>query len=383
MDPHWVADSNNNNNSYQSRISRNHSGVWQSGTDSDTFSSSEGNSWSSVSLSSSTKTNSAEPFPDEHFSRASSPGTVGVKSSMIDDISLEDVETFEERRLARVRVRRKVSRVDSLKKFLMFGSRLAEDKRRPPDQGGGQHPRGPPLVRSPLVGEGPDYTPVSCLEVHDRWLGVHQTVAEEEEEDNLSCLVNINMDIRSHSDADTSDHATSRSPEGRYHQSPDRRRREGEAISAGRRYHERELVSPQRRDHGREVTSPGSGYHPRQERDRAVISPDSRVYTDTSRNRSRSRDVTSPDSRFCSEISRSREATSPDSRICSSISRSREVTSPDSRICSDISRSSRSPDSRFCPDSSRSPDSSLVTPSLRSGRRMESVVDVTDEEMNG
>lgn len=60
------------------------------------------------------------------ISRASSPGTVGVKSSMIDDISLEDVETFEERRLARVRVRRKVSRVDSLKKFLMFGSRLAE-----------------------------------------------------------------------------------------------------------------------------------------------------------------------------------------------------------------------------------------------------------------
>merc|ERR1719150_2501429 len=190
----------NNNISYQSRISRNHSGVWQSGTDSDTFSSSEGNSWSSVSLSSSTKTNSAEPFPDEHFSRASSPGTVGVKSSMIDDISLEDVETFEERRLARVRVRRKVSRVDSLKKFLMFGSRLAEDKRRQPAQGGGQHARGPPFVRSPLVEEGPGYTPVSCLEVHDRWLGVHQTVAEEDEEDNLSCLVNINMDIRSHSD---------------------------------------------------------------------------------------------------------------------------------------------------------------------------------------
>merc|ERR1719192_2082042 len=288
---------------------------------------------------------------------------------MIDDISLEDVETFEERRMARVRVRRKVSRVDSLKKFLMFGSRLAEDKRRPPDQGGGQHPRGPPLVRSPLVGEGPGYTPVSCLEVHDRWLGVHQTVAEEEEEDNLSCLVNINMDIRSHSDADTSDRATSRSPEGRYYQtrlqSPDRRRQEGEVILAKRSYHERELVSPQRRDHEREVTSPESGYHPRQERDRGVISPDSRVYTDTSRNRSRSREVTSPDSRFCSDISRSRE-----------------VTSPDSRICSSISRSSRSPDSRFCPDSSRSPDS-LVTPSLRSGRRLESVVDVTDEEMNG
>ena len=65
-------------------------------------------------------------FLNNTISRASSPGTVGVKSSMIDDISLEDVETFEERRLARVRVRRKVSRVDSLKKFLMFGSRLAE-----------------------------------------------------------------------------------------------------------------------------------------------------------------------------------------------------------------------------------------------------------------
>ena len=39
----------------------------------------------------------------------------------------------------------------------------------------------------------------SCLEVHDRWLGVQQSVLreepEEDEEDNLSCLVNINMDI--------------------------------------------------------------------------------------------------------------------------------------------------------------------------------------------
>ena len=42
-----------------------------------------------------------------------------------------------------------------------------QEKRRPPAQGGGQHARGPPLVRSPLVGEGPGYTPVSCLEVRD------------------------------------------------------------------------------------------------------------------------------------------------------------------------------------------------------------------------
>ena len=43
----------------------------------------------------------------------------------MDDISLEDVEQFEEKRMAQVR--RKVSRVDSLKKFL-FSSRLEEKK---------------------------------------------------------------------------------------------------------------------------------------------------------------------------------------------------------------------------------------------------------------
>ena len=59
--------------------------------------------------------------------RASTPSTEAIKSSMMDDISLEDVEQFEEARLAQVR--RKVSRVDSLKKFL-FSSRLEEKKTR-------------------------------------------------------------------------------------------------------------------------------------------------------------------------------------------------------------------------------------------------------------
>ena len=45
----------------------------------------------------------------------------------MDDISLEDVEQFEEARQAQVR--RKVSRVDSLKRFL-FSSRLEEKKSR-------------------------------------------------------------------------------------------------------------------------------------------------------------------------------------------------------------------------------------------------------------
>ena len=44
----------------------------------------------------------------------------------MDDISLEDVEQFEEARLAQVKVR-KVSRVNSLKRFL-FSSRLEEKK---------------------------------------------------------------------------------------------------------------------------------------------------------------------------------------------------------------------------------------------------------------
>ena len=47
----------------------------------------------------------------------------------MDDISLEDVEQFEEARLAQVKVR-KVSRVNSLKRFL-FSSRLEEKKTRP------------------------------------------------------------------------------------------------------------------------------------------------------------------------------------------------------------------------------------------------------------
>ena len=50
-----------------------------------------------------------------------------IRSSVMDDISLEDVEQFEEKRLAQVR--RKVSRVDSLKKFL-FSSRLEEKRNR-------------------------------------------------------------------------------------------------------------------------------------------------------------------------------------------------------------------------------------------------------------
>ena len=49
---------------------------------------------------------------------------------MMDDISLEDVEQFEEARLAQVR--RKVSRVESLKslKKFLFSSRLEEKKTR-------------------------------------------------------------------------------------------------------------------------------------------------------------------------------------------------------------------------------------------------------------
>jgi len=145
--------------------------------------SSEGNSWSSISLSSSGQTNCAGVFPEECFSRASSPGTEAVKSSIMDDISLEDVEQFEEKRMAQVR--RKVSRVDSLKKFL-FSSRLEEKKnknnlnldnfRRPAFNAidAGYHP--------------------SCLEVHDRWVGIQNNHLEDED-DNISRKVNINMDI--------------------------------------------------------------------------------------------------------------------------------------------------------------------------------------------
>ena len=35
----------------------------------------------------------------------------------------------------------------------------------------------------------------SCLEIHDRWVGVHSNHLEEEEEDNVSRKVNINMEI--------------------------------------------------------------------------------------------------------------------------------------------------------------------------------------------
>ena len=113
---------------------------------------------------------------------------------MIDEISLEDVEQFEERRLAKVR--RKVSRVDSLKKFL-FSSKL-EEKRSKPNESASQYMR-------PITNVDQGYK-ASCLEVHDRWISVQQNVLKEEEnedDDNLSCLVNINMDIRSQSDLDS------------------------------------------------------------------------------------------------------------------------------------------------------------------------------------
>jgi len=146
--------------------------------------SSEGNSWSSISLSSSGRTNTAEVFPEECFSRASSPGTEVVKSSVMDDISLEDVEQFEEKRLAQVR--RKVSRVDSLKRFL-FSSRLEEKKNKNNSQL--ENFRRPTFT---AIDTG--YHP-SCLEVHDRWVGIQNNQVEEEEEDNVSRKVNINMDI--------------------------------------------------------------------------------------------------------------------------------------------------------------------------------------------
>ena len=113
---------------------------------------------------------------------------------MIDEISLEDVEQFEERRLAKVR--RKVSRVDSLKKFL-FSSKL-EEKKSKPNESASQYMR-------PITNVDQGYK-ASCLEVHDRWISVQQNVLKEEEnedDDNLSCLVNINMDIRSQSDLDS------------------------------------------------------------------------------------------------------------------------------------------------------------------------------------
>ena len=89
---------------------------------------------------------------------------------MIDDISLEDVETFEERRLAKVR--RKVSRVDSLKKFL-FSTKLDEKKTKQTDQSVLACPR-------PVLGASVPGYRASCLEVHDRWLGVQQSVLREE-----------------------------------------------------------------------------------------------------------------------------------------------------------------------------------------------------------
>jgi len=192
-------------------------GGWNSAEE-DNFSS-EANSWSSISLSSSAKSNVQENLQEENFSRASSPGTAGVKSSMIDDISLEDVETFEERRLAKVR--RKVSRVDSLKKFL-FSSKLDEKKTKQTEQSS------PLTYNRPVIASTVPGYRASCLEVHDRWLGVQQSVLreepEEDEEDNLSCLVNINMDIGSGRAEARRVRESTMSPDSRYREelrSPD------------------------------------------------------------------------------------------------------------------------------------------------------------------
>ena len=124
---------------------------------------------------------------------------------MIDDISLVDVEQFEERRLAKVR--RKVSRVDSLKKFL-FSSKLEEKKSKLAEN--------VPYYTRPLVANIEPSYKASCLEVHDRWLGVHHvqnSVKEEEEEDNVSCMVNINMDLRASSQLDSRLEMDIRSPD--------------------------------------------------------------------------------------------------------------------------------------------------------------------------
>ena len=135
--------------------------------------------------------------------RASSPGTEAVQSCMIDDISLEDVEQFEERRLAKVR--RKVSRVDSLKKFL-FSSKLEDKKVKQVEN---IH-----YISRPLVTNVEQSYKASCLEVHDRWLGVQNVLKEEEEdEDNVSCMVNINMDIRTSSQLDSRFDMDTRSPD--------------------------------------------------------------------------------------------------------------------------------------------------------------------------
>jgi len=193
---------NNKNVSHFAPAPVNHSNCWSS--DSSNTNSNSRHSWSSVSLSSSTKTTSAEPFPEENFSRASSPGTEPVKSSMIDDISLVDVEQYEERRQQKLaKVRRKVSRVDSLKKFL-FSSRLEEKKTK-------QMENSWFFNRAPIMND--HGYKASCLEVHDRWLGVQQNKIEEEDmddDDKLSCLVNINMDIRSDSRCVMSDSPDSR-----------------------------------------------------------------------------------------------------------------------------------------------------------------------------
>merc|ERR1719429_949109 len=151
---------------------------WNS-CDEENYSSGE-NSWSSVSLSSSSKTTSANQFPEENFSRASSPGTEAVQSCMIDDISLEDVEQFEERRLEE-----KVKQVENIH-----------------------------YISRPLVTNVEQSYKASCLEVHDRWLGVQNVLKEEEEdEDNVSCMVNINMDIRTSSQLDSRFDMDTRSPD--------------------------------------------------------------------------------------------------------------------------------------------------------------------------
>lgn len=101
----------------------------------------------------------------------------------MDDISLEDVEQFEEKRMAQVR--RKVSRVDSLKKFL-FSSRLEEKKNK-------NNLNLENFRRPAFSAIDAGYHP-SCLEVHDRWVGIQNNQLEDED-DNISRKVNINMDI--------------------------------------------------------------------------------------------------------------------------------------------------------------------------------------------
>jgi len=166
-------------------------------------------SWSTVSLSSSPQISVLESrkgenedlsyknvsysIISERFSRASTPDADLILDEAESTLSLEDVDQFQERTC----IRRKVSRVDSLKRLLFnkveekLSKSTEMSNRRDATE---ETERGSMMPLS--LPKSADYE-VSCLDRHDRWHLIQQNIlhSSQGDLDSASLVANVNQDI--------------------------------------------------------------------------------------------------------------------------------------------------------------------------------------------